>query len=89
MQLLCEQSPPKLFDIVEETVIRTAFEYCQNNQVQTANLLNISRNVLRTKLALYGLLPNSSKHLAGTQAMKNQIYHSSLTDPINQQYRSV
>lgn len=89
VQLLCEQAPPKLFDIVEETVIRTAFEHCQNNQVQTANLLNISRNVLRTKLALYGLLPNSSKHLAGTQAMKNQTYHSSLTDPINQQYRSV
>ena len=89
VQLLCEQAPPKLFDIVEETVIRTAFEHCQNNQVQTANLLNISRNVLRTKLALYGLLPNSSKHLAGTQAMKNQTYRSRLTDPINQQYRSV
>ena len=89
VQLLCEQAPPKLFDIVEETVIRTAFEYCQNNQVQTANLLNISRNVLRTKLAIYGLLPNSNKHLTGTQAMKRQTYHSSLTDPMNQQYRTV
>lgn len=62
---LCEQAPPKLFDIIEETVIRTAFEFCEENQVQTARLLDISRNVLRHKLALYGMLPNGQKKLAG------------------------
>ncbi len=61
IQRLCEQAPPKLFDIVEETVIRTAYSFCEGNQVQTANLLDISRNVLRHKLALYGMLPNSQK----------------------------
>ncbi|MEI6543021.1 MAG: sigma-54 dependent transcriptional regulator [Methylococcales bacterium] len=61
IQRLCEQAPPKLFDIVEETVIRTAYAFCEGNQVQTANLLDISRNVLRHKLALYGMLPNSQK----------------------------
>jgi sigma-54-specific transcriptional regulator len=55
---LCEQAPPKLFDIIEETVIRTAFQFCEENQVQTARLLDISRNVLRHKLSLYGMLPN-------------------------------
>ncbi len=63
LQRLCEQAPPKLFDIIEETVIRTAFEFCEENQVQTARLLDISRNVLRHKLGLYGMLPNAQKKL--------------------------
>lgn len=61
LQRLCEQAPPKLFEILEETVIRTAFEFCEENQVQTARLLDISRNVLRHKLGLYGMLPNTQK----------------------------
>ena len=56
---LCEQTPPKLFELLEETIIRTAFEYCEHNQVQTARLLDISRNVLRHKLGLYGMLLGS------------------------------
>jgi sigma-54-specific transcriptional regulator len=65
LQRLCEQAPPKLFEIIEETVIRTAFEFCEENQVQTARLLGISRNVLRHKLGFYGMLPNSQKKLTG------------------------
>lgn len=61
LQRLCEQAPPKLFEIIEETVIRTAFEFCEENQVQTARLLDISRNVLRHKLGQYGMLPNVQK----------------------------
>lgn len=64
LQRLCEQAPPKLFEIIEETVIRTAFEFCEENQVQTARLLDISRNVLRHKLGLYGMLPNAQKKLS-------------------------
>jgi sigma-54-specific transcriptional regulator len=55
---LFERSPSKLFELVEETLIRTAFEFCEQNQVQTARLLDISRNVLRHRLALYGLIHN-------------------------------
>ncbi len=65
LQRLCEQAPPKLFEILEETIIRTAFEFCEENQVQTARLLDISRNVLRHKLGLYGMLPNVQKKPAG------------------------
>jgi sigma-54-specific transcriptional regulator len=54
---LCERSPPKLFELIEETVIRTALDFCEQNQVQTSRLLDISRNVLRHRMALYGLLP--------------------------------
>ncbi len=58
---LYEQSPSKLYDIIEESVIRSAFEFCERNQVQTARLLDISRNVLRHKLGLYDMLPNGKK----------------------------
>lgn len=60
LKTLCEQAPPKLFELLEETIIKTAFEYCEQNQVQTARLLDISRNVLRHKLGLYGMLPNGN-----------------------------
>ncbi|MGZ5001459.1 MAG: sigma-54 interaction domain-containing protein [Methylomonas sp.] len=63
LQRLCEQAPPNLFELIEGSVIRTAFEFCEENQVQTAKLLGISRNVLRHKLALYGMLPNGSKRV--------------------------
>ncbi|QFY42753.1 sigma-54-dependent Fis family transcriptional regulator [Candidatus Methylospira mobilis] len=56
VKALCEQSPPKLFELIEETIIRTAFDYCEQNQVQTARLLDISRNVLRHRLTIYGML---------------------------------
>ncbi|KAF1069387.1 sigma-54 dependent transcriptional regulator [Variovorax sp.] len=39
-----------MFERIEETVMRTAFEFCHRNQVQAAKLLGISRNVLRSRL---------------------------------------
>ncbi len=39
-----------MFEKIEETVMRTAFEFCHRNQVQAAKLLGISRNVLRSRL---------------------------------------
>jgi DNA-binding NtrC family response regulator len=39
-----------LFDTIEETLIRAAFDHCHRNQVQTAKLLGISRNVVRARL---------------------------------------
>lgn len=46
----------QLYDVIDATAIRTAFSYCHRNQVQTAKLLGMSRNVLRAKLIRYGLL---------------------------------
>ena len=45
-----------LFDVIEDTVMRTAFEFCHRNQVQTARLLGISRNVLRARLIKSGTI---------------------------------
>lgn len=45
-----------LFDSVEETLVRTVYARCANNQVQTARALGISRNILRTHLKRFGLI---------------------------------
>lgn len=85
LQRLCEQAPPKLFDILEETIVRTAFKFCEENQVQTARLLDISRNVLRHKLGLYGMLPNMQKKLSDayreTEIVRGE--DTGTTDPKN------
>ncbi|MRV74432.1 AAA domain-containing protein [Duganella sp. FT92W] len=53
---MIEADQPDLFDTVEEIIVRTAFESCHRNQVQTARVLGISRNILRTHLKRFGLI---------------------------------
>jgi sigma-54-specific transcriptional regulator len=53
---LFEEELPHLHDRVEATLIRTAFEHCNRNQLQTARLLGISRNVVRARLIGMGEL---------------------------------
>jgi sigma-54-specific transcriptional regulator len=53
---LLEAGEPALFDAVEEALIRTAYDRCHQNQVQTAKALGISRNILRTHLKRVGLI---------------------------------
>jgi sigma-54-specific transcriptional regulator len=45
-----------LYRRIDETVIRTAYEYCEQNQLRTARLLGVSRNIVRDRLVRYGLL---------------------------------
>jgi sigma-54-specific transcriptional regulator len=45
-----------LYANIEETVIRVAYEYCGRNQVQAAQLLGISRNILRHRLKHYRII---------------------------------
>ena len=52
--------PPKLFQSIEERVVRRAYAHCRDNQVRTAHLLGISRNTLRTLLKRHGLLADAS-----------------------------
>ena len=49
---------PPLYHEIEKTVMRAAFEYCERNQLRTARLLGISRNIVRDRLLRYGLLPS-------------------------------
>lgn len=47
---------PGLFNQVEETLVKTAYEFSAGNQVHTARRLGVSRNALRTLLKRHGLL---------------------------------
>ncbi|MGC4068288.1 MAG: sigma-54 dependent transcriptional regulator [Polyangiaceae bacterium] len=58
---LFESQPASMFDRVEESLVRAAFEYCERNQLQTARLLGISRNIVRARLMEYGEIPSSSR----------------------------
>jgi sigma-54-specific transcriptional regulator len=53
---MMDAGEPTLFDAVEENLVRSAFARCANNQVQTAKVLGISRNILRTHLKRFGLI---------------------------------
>jgi sigma-54 dependent transcriptional regulator len=61
---LYEGSLPGLHAAVEATLIRTAYHYCHGNQLQTARLLGISRNVVRARLIALGELPSAERRLA-------------------------
>lgn len=43
-------------ELIEERFIRSAYEHCQYNQVHTAKLLGVTRNVIRTRLLKYALI---------------------------------
>jgi sigma-54 dependent transcriptional regulator len=56
---LFEDGAPNLYAEIETAITRTAYEFCHRNQVQTARLLGISRNIVRTKLMQCGELPDA------------------------------
>jgi sigma-54-specific transcriptional regulator len=59
LQQLFEANVPNLFQFIEERTIRGAHEYCGRNQVKTARLLGLSRNVVRARLLEYGAITPS------------------------------
>jgi sigma-54-specific transcriptional regulator len=54
---LFEDERPNLHAEIDAAVTRTAYEFCHRNQVQTARLLGVSRNIVRAKLMQCGELP--------------------------------
>jgi len=54
-----------LFDDLEKLIVTEAFHHSGDNQVQSAALLGVTRNVLRTLLKRHGLLQDSSFRQAG------------------------
>jgi len=53
---LFEREPEGLFDSLEALIVRRAYARTHQNQVQTARLLGVSRNVLRTQLKRFDLI---------------------------------
>ncbi|WP_185735307.1 sigma-54 interaction domain-containing protein [Burkholderia cepacia] len=50
LRALFDEDHGNLFERIEDTVMRVAFEFSHRNQIQAARLLGISRNVLRARL---------------------------------------
>jgi len=51
-----ETPTPRLFEHIERTVLRVAYKHCDKNQLKTARLLDLSRNIVRARLLEYGEL---------------------------------
>lgn len=53
---LIEQEPENLYELFTRTVVLQTYEHCRQNQVQTARVLGVSRNVLRTLLKQFDVI---------------------------------
>ncbi len=51
-----ESPPPNLFELVNALLVEKAYEFSNKNQVHTAKLLGISRNILRARLKELNLI---------------------------------
>jgi len=60
---LFEKEPPNLYASIEAAVMKTAYEFCNRNQLQTARLLGISRNIVRARLIQCGRLGTGTNAL--------------------------
>ncbi len=87
---LFDAAHPDLHKFVEDTLMRTAYHYSQRNQLQTARLLGISRNVVRARLMELGELAPGPRELrkrhdsaqqAGTKVATNAPVSASRPTP--------
>jgi sigma-54-specific transcriptional regulator len=56
MAHMIQDGQQDLYEKVEEILVRTAYDRCDQNQVHTARVLGITRNVVRTQLKRFGLI---------------------------------
>ncbi len=72
-----EDGIENLDEQLEAEIISTAYRYCHQNQLHTARLLGVSRNIVRARLIKHGLLnpshrPRSSS--LGNNALVDNVY---------------
>ena len=53
---IIQQEPDNLYETVNRKLVLTAYAHCRQNQVQTARVLGISRNILRNLLKQFGVI---------------------------------
>jgi len=53
---LFENTPPNLYELINAITVQKAYQFCNHNQVHTAKLLGISRNILRARLKELNLI---------------------------------
>jgi sigma-54-specific transcriptional regulator len=56
LRALLHRGGPALQARIEHRLVHVAYELCAHNQVRTAQLLGITRNVLRSQLIRFGYL---------------------------------
>ncbi|SDI25125.1 sigma-54 interaction domain-containing protein [Pseudomonas panipatensis] len=74
---LFEEHDGALYEKVEEGLLRAAYRFCHHNQVHTANLLGLSRNITRTRLIAIGELV-VNKRRSQDSAIDNRVVHLSI-----------
>jgi sigma-54-specific transcriptional regulator len=58
---LIQEGEEDLYEKVERTLVQSAYDRCDHNQVHTARVLGISRNVVRTQLKRFGLISGDAE----------------------------
>jgi len=76
-QKLFEEQAGALHEKVEDTLLRAAYRFSHYNQVHTANLLGLSRNVTRTRLIKIGELA-VNKRRPGETVQGERMLHLSI-----------
>jgi len=58
---LYAEGAPGLWSELERTIIDTAFQHAQGNQLKTARLLGLSRSIVRARLLEFGLIARAER----------------------------
>lgn len=74
---LFEEPGDALHQRVEDALLRAAYRHCHQNQVHTASLLGLSRNVTRTRLIAIGELV-VNKRRGSDMGEQNRVFHLSI-----------
>jgi transcriptional regulator with PAS, ATPase and Fis domain len=75
---LYEEQPGDLYEKVENALLRSAYHFCHYNQVHTAQLLGLSRNVTRTRLIAIGELVVNKRRAQEPQVLDNRVVRLSI-----------
>ncbi|QXH33343.1 sigma-54 interaction domain-containing protein [Pseudomonas muyukensis] len=75
---LYEEQPGDLHEKVEHALLRSAYHFCHYNQVHTAQLLGLSRNVTRTRLIAIGELVVNKRRAAAPAQLANRVMRLSI-----------
>jgi DNA-binding NtrC family response regulator len=77
-QRLFEEQIDNLHGNVERTLLSAAYRFCHHNQVHTAELLGLSRNVTRTLLINLGELKVNKRRQPQTPPKDDRVLHLSI-----------
>jgi len=75
--VLLEAEEPNLLEQVDGIVFRAAYRVAERNQVRTARLLGISRNIVRSRLMRHGLLAAVTRRRASADGANENAAPSS------------